>query len=102
MPETNGNTPERRAKIYALKLLDRLGRDFDVQTVNQVAAILPLVEGDIAAWLEAEMHGTVSRSVIVAGVRAGKHRPPYELKGDRGETLSRHNGDGSIREGEDA
>lgn len=96
------HSDDRRAKIYALHLLNRLGKPFDVREVNNLAAALPLIEGDVADWLAREMRGTVSRELTVSGVRAGKHRPPYELKGDLGDTLSRHNGDGSLREGEPA
>lgn len=96
------NSDERRAKIYALHLLNRLGKPFDVREVNNLAAVLPLVEADVADWLTGEMVGTASRTLVVAGVRAGKHRPPYELKGDGGAVLSRHNGDGSLIEGERA
>ncbi len=94
------NSDDRRAKIYALHLLNRLGKPFEVREVNNLAAILPLIEADVADWLTGEMVGTASRTLTVAGVRAGKHRPPYELKGDGGAVLSRHNGDGSIRQGE--
>lgn len=90
-------TDERRAKIYALHLLNRLPGDFEVRHIDAVAKVLPLIEADVADWLAAELRGTVSRELVVAGVRAGKHRPPFELKGDDGETLSRHNGDGSLR-----
>lgn len=93
---------ERRARIYALNLLNRLGKPFDVREVNNLAAALPLVEADVADWLAGEMVGTASRTLTVAGVRAGKHRPPFELKGDGGAVLSRHRGDGSLIEGEPA
>lgn len=92
------NTDDRRAKIYALQLLNRLDRGFDVREVSAVAEVLTLVEADVADWLAKEMQGSISRTLTIAGIRAGKHRPPYELKGDNGETLSRHNGDGSLIE----
>src|SRR3546814_7899074 len=89
---------DRRARIYALNLLNRLGREFDLATVNQVAAVLPLIEADVADWLAGEMVGTASRTPTVAGVRAGKHRPPSELKANGGAVLSRPCGDGPLIE----
>lgn len=92
----------RRARIYALNLLNRLGKPFDIGEVNSLAEVLPLIEADVADWLAGEMVGTASRTLTVAGVRAGKHRPPFELKGDGGVVLSRHRGDGSLIEREPA
>src|SRR3546814_10929776 len=65
---------DRRARIYALNLLNRLGKPFDVREVNTLAAVLPLIEADVADCLAVAMVVAASSPLTVAGVRAGKPR----------------------------
>lgn len=67
---------------YAAELLNRIeGRLFDHRDVVLVAFIIPLIEADVADWLNSNLRGTVSREKIVAAIRAGESRPAAEAKG---------------------
>lgn len=63
---------DQLARIYAASLLNRsAGEAFDYRDV----AVLPLIEADLADWLESQLRGVVSRGQIVAAVRGGQARP---------------------------
>lgn len=66
---------EQENRLYAVNLMNRAGVAFDVHDIAVVAAIIGLVEGDVADWLSSQLRGTVSREQIVAAVRAGSNRP---------------------------
>lgn len=68
---------DQLARIYAANLLNRAGGDatFDYRDVAVLARLLPLIEADLADWLESQLRGVVSRGQIVAAVRGGQARP---------------------------
>lgn len=73
---------EQADRQYSANLLNRLeGRLFDHRDVALVAFVIPLIEADVADWLNNNLRGTVSREKIVASVRAGEARPTAEAKG---------------------
>jgi hypothetical protein len=73
---------EQVDRQYAAELLNRIeGRLFDHRDVVLVAFVIPLIEADVAEWLNSNLRGTVSREKIVAAVRAGEARPDAEAKG---------------------
>jgi hypothetical protein len=73
---------EQADRHYAAELLNRIeGRLFDHRDVVLVAFIIPLIEADVADWLNSNLRGTVSREKIVAAIRAGEGRPDAEAKG---------------------
>lgn len=89
---------QQRDRIYAANLLTRAGLAFDARDIALVAKVLPILEGDVADWTGRWISGVyVGDRRREAGIRAGRHRPPYDIRDDGGKILSRHNGDGSLR-----
>lgn len=67
---------DQLARIYAASLLNRSAYEaFDYRDVAVLARVLPLIEADLADWLESQLRGVVSRGQIVAAVRGGQARP---------------------------
>lgn len=66
---------DQENRLYAVNLMNRAGVAFDVRDIAVVAAIIGMVEDDVADWLSSQLRGTVSREQIVAAVRAGSQRP---------------------------
>lgn len=66
---------DQENRLYAVNLMNRAELAFDVRDIAVVAAIIGLVECDVADWLSSHLRGTVSREQIVAAVRDGSQRP---------------------------
>lgn len=68
-----------QARLYAIDLLNRVTPDhFDYEDVAIIARLIPLIEGDLADWLEGQLRGTVSRTLIGHRVRYGLYRLPAD------------------------
>lgn len=99
---------DQHHRIYALNLLNRANVAFDVQDVGVVASIIQVLEADVADMLgryalEVDGFHSVGGGFVrtaVEAISAGRHRPTYELRNDDGSVQSRHNGDGTLIEGE--
>lgn len=62
-------------RLYAVDLLKRADVAFDVRDVNVVAAIIGVIEGDFAAWVQRNVSGSVTRDQMTLAVATGAHRP---------------------------
>lgn len=70
-------TSAEQTRRFAVGLLNRLpDQDFGPAEIALVARILPLIDADLADWLNSELRGTVSRVLITAAARSGKWRDP--------------------------
>lgn len=66
-------------RLYAIDLLNRVAPGhFDYEDVAMIARLIPLIEADLATWLEDQLRGTVSRTLIVAAIRKAAHRTPAD------------------------
>jgi hypothetical protein len=65
-------------RLYAVNLMNRAGVAFDARDVGTVAAVLGVIEGDVANWLLSTLTGTASRERLVRAVTTGAHRPQME------------------------
>ena len=65
---------EQQNRIYAADLLKRAEHEFSAYDVALVAKVIETIEADIAAGLDTDLHGTVSRRRIIEGVKAGEYR----------------------------
>lgn len=72
-------TDDTRNRIYALDLLKRADVAFDARDMTVVAAILPVIERDIAAFLEANGGGH-DRFIFSGAYRPAQPEPITEMR----------------------
>lgn len=95
-------------RMYAQNLLVRAAPHFSLSDLDAVESVLPYIEAEIATFLERYVADHPGEYILTSrafrdaatATRAGKYRPPFTLYNDDGTVRSRHNGDGSVIEGE--
>ncbi len=65
-------------RLYALDLLHRAGTAYDARDISVIASILPLVEADVAEWIDPVDSPNFS---LADEIRRGAHRPNSEPPG---------------------